>query len=70
MLQFPVIINSIVHIVMYFYYFLASLGPKVQSKLQSFKQFITIFQMVCNFSKRDEKDSLANNFFTPRFNSV
>lgn len=46
MLQFSVVINNLVHIVMYFYYFLATLGPKLQTKLQSFKKFITTFQMV------------------------
>lgn len=46
MLHFPIIINSVVHIVMYFYYFLSSFGPQIQSKLQWFKRFITVFQMV------------------------
>lgn len=46
MLQFSVVINNLVHIVMYFYYFLATLGPKLQTRLQSFKKFITTFQMV------------------------
>lgn len=39
------IINSFVHIVMYFYYFLAALGPNVQKYLW-WKRYITVMQMV------------------------
>lgn len=47
-------LNTFVHIVMYTYYMLAAMGPKVQKYLW-WKKYLTIFQMVSNhrrFSKR------------------
>lgn len=39
------VLNTFVHIVMYFYYFLAALGPRVQKYLW-WKKYITLMQMV------------------------
>lgn len=41
-----VIINSIVHILMYTYYFLAMFGPPVQRKILWFKKSITSIQLI------------------------
>lgn len=38
-----------VHMVMYLYYLLAAMGPKIQRKIDSYKKYITIIQMVRNF---------------------
>lgn len=45
----PVILNNIVHMVMYSYYLLSSMGPGIQRKINSYKKYITIIQMVNNF---------------------
>ena len=37
--------NSLVHVVMYFYYLVAAMGPKVQ-KFLWWKKYLTTFQMV------------------------
>ncbi|XP_054005847.1 elongation of very long chain fatty acids protein 7-like [Hylaeus anthracinus] len=39
------LLNSAVHVIMYSYYYLASIGPHVQKKLQVLKQSITIIQL-------------------------
>ncbi|XP_050431732.1 elongation of very long chain fatty acids protein-like [Adelges cooleyi] len=44
--RIPVILNCIVHMVMYSYYMLSSMGPKIQKKIDSYKKYITIIQMV------------------------
>ncbi|XP_054706916.1 LOW QUALITY PROTEIN: uncharacterized protein LOC129216724 [Uloborus diversus] len=41
----PVIINSLVHVIMYSYYGLAALGPEIQKYLW-WKKYITLMQMV------------------------
>lgn len=41
-----VVLNSIVHILMYTYYFLALFGPTVQRKLIWFKKSITSIQII------------------------
>nr|XP_018903714.1 PREDICTED: elongation of very long chain fatty acids protein AAEL008004-like [Bemisia tabaci] len=46
MATFPILLNSIVHIVMYGYYYLTSLGGEVSQKINKFKKYITIMQMV------------------------
>lgn len=42
----PVMINSLVHMLMYTYYLLSAIGPKVQRKIVKWKKYITIIQMV------------------------
>ncbi|XP_076277601.1 very long chain fatty acid elongase 1-like [Lasioglossum baleicum] len=42
----PLVINSIVHMVMYTYYFLSSFGDKAPKILQKVKPLITIMQMI------------------------
>ncbi|XP_050542565.1 elongation of very long chain fatty acids protein-like [Daktulosphaira vitifoliae] len=44
--RIPVILNCFVHMMMYFYYLLSSLGPKIQKKIEFYKKYITIIQMV------------------------
>merc|ERR1712080_658976 len=46
---FMSIFNCSVHVVMYFYYFLAACGPSMQ-KFLGWKRLVTIFQMVQFFS--------------------
>ncbi|KAK0164373.1 hypothetical protein PV328_003009 [Microctonus aethiopoides] len=38
--------NSIVHVIMYTYYLLASLGPLIQKKLAPWKPYLTMLQLV------------------------
>lgn len=42
---FFAMLNSFVHIVMYFYYMLAAMGPQIQKYLW-WKKYLTAFQMV------------------------
>jgi hypothetical protein len=42
--SFPTTFNSFVHVVMYFYYLLAAMGPAVQKYL-GWKKYLTKFQM-------------------------
>lgn len=46
---FFALLNSFVHIVMYFYYMIAAMGPKYQ-KFIWWKKYLTTFQMVWKFS--------------------
>lgn len=46
MSRFPIIINSTVHVVMYTYYLLASLGPEWQKKIAHWKSKITTMQLI------------------------
>ncbi|XP_034941125.1 elongation of very long chain fatty acids protein 1-like [Chelonus insularis] len=46
MWTFIMIPNCLVHIIMYTYYLLASLGPHIQKKLAPWKPWITILQLV------------------------
>ncbi|EFA05977.1 very long chain fatty acid elongase AAEL008004 [Tribolium castaneum] len=46
MSTFPIMINSVIHVFMYTYYLLASLGPEWQKKMAKWKPRLTIFQMV------------------------
>lgn len=46
MVTFSYVINYSVHAVMYFYYFLALFGPKMQKTLQPIKRMLTMIQMV------------------------
>ncbi|PSN42284.1 Elongation of very long chain fatty acids protein [Blattella germanica] len=46
MATFPVMINCLVHVIMYAYYLLANMGPKVQKKINKLKPYLTTIQMV------------------------
>uniref|UniRef100_A0A6M2DUS2 Elongation of very long chain fatty acids protein n=1 Tax=Xenopsylla cheopis TaxID=163159 RepID=A0A6M2DUS2_XENCH len=46
MITFSVMLNCVVHILMYTYYFLALLGPDMQNKLSWWKRSLTIVQMI------------------------
>lgn len=54
---FFALLNSFVHIVMYFYYMIAAMGPKYQ-KFIWWKKYLTTFQMVKNISKLCLSNSL------------
>ncbi|XP_023015132.1 very long chain fatty acid elongase AAEL008004 [Leptinotarsa decemlineata] len=46
MASFPVMVNSFIHVLMYTYYYLSSLGPEWQKKLAPWKPRLTIAQML------------------------
>lgn len=46
MVSMQMIVNGSVHVIMYTYYLLASLGPSVQKSLNPFKPYITRIQIV------------------------
>ncbi|KAJ3666121.1 hypothetical protein Zmor_001576 [Zophobas morio] len=46
MVAFQIAVNSVVHTLMYSYYFLASLGEEWQKKLEKWKPRLTVCQMV------------------------
>lgn len=54
--RIPVMLNNMVHMVMYLYYLLAAMGPKIQRKIDSYKKYITIIQMVSNFKYLHNND--------------
>lgn len=41
-------LNNTVHMVMYLYYLLSAMGPGIQKKINDYKKYITIIQMVSN----------------------
>uniref|UniRef100_A0A2S2Q638 Elongation of very long chain fatty acids protein n=1 Tax=Sipha flava TaxID=143950 RepID=A0A2S2Q638_9HEMI len=46
--RIPVMLNNTVHMVMYSYYLLSAMGPRIQKKINDYKKYITIMQMVRN----------------------
>nr|CAD7260764.1 unnamed protein product [Timema shepardi] len=46
MVTFPIMPNTLVHVLMYTYYLLALQGPDMQKKLAKFKKYLTAIQMV------------------------
>lgn len=46
MASFPILINSVVHIVMYTYYQVAIMGPQYQKYVIKYKKYVTIIQLV------------------------
>ncbi|XP_054012047.1 elongation of very long chain fatty acids protein 7-like [Hylaeus anthracinus] len=46
MWTFAIMLNCIVHVIMYTYYLLACLGPEMQKRIAPWKQYITGLQMV------------------------
>ncbi|XP_050542564.1 elongation of very long chain fatty acids protein AAEL008004-like [Daktulosphaira vitifoliae] len=46
MASFPILVNSFVHIVMYSYYELSSLGPHYKKIANKFKKYITMIQLI------------------------
>lgn len=46
MVSFSYILNHSVHVLMYFYYFLALFGPKMQRALHPVKRLLTVVQMI------------------------
>lgn len=46
MTSFGILINCTVHVIMYTYYYLTTLGPNMQKMMSSYKPIITSVQMV------------------------
>nr|CAD7447398.1 unnamed protein product [Timema bartmani] len=46
MVTFPIMPNTLVHVLMYTYYLLALQGPDMQKKLAKFKKYLTAIQML------------------------
>ncbi|CAG9829107.1 unnamed protein product [Diabrotica balteata] len=46
MASLPPFVNSFIHVLMYTYYYLSSLGPEWQKKLQPWKPRLTMLQMI------------------------
>jgi len=46
MASFPILVNSIVHIIMYAYYQLSSMGPQYHKFTLKYKKYVTIIQLV------------------------
>lgn len=46
MASFPILVNSVVHIVMYAYYQVASMGPDFHKYAMKYKKYVTIIQLV------------------------
>ncbi|CAG9858971.1 unnamed protein product [Phyllotreta striolata] len=46
MASVPIIVNSFIHVLMYTYYYLSSLGPEWQKKLSPWKPRLTMCQMI------------------------
>jgi elongation of very long chain fatty acids protein 7 len=51
---FPNILNNFVHVLMYFYYMLAAMGPQYQKYLW-WKRYMTELQMVSNREVEEEE---------------
>lgn len=56
--RIPVMLNNMVHMVMYSYYLLSAMGPGIQKKINSYKKYITIIQMVNKFKYICRKESI------------
>lgn len=46
MASFPILVNSVVHIVMYAYYQIATMGPQYHTYVLKYKRYVTIIQLV------------------------
>jgi len=46
MASFPILVNSVVHIVMYAYYQIATMGPQCHKYAEKYKKYVTIIQLV------------------------
>lgn len=53
MASFPILVNSVVHIVMYSYYQISTMGPQYHKYASKFKKYVTIIQLVniCTLTK-------------------
>lgn len=52
MASFPILVNSVVHIVMYAYYQLASMGPQYHKFTLKYKKYVTIIQLVIIYTTK------------------
>ncbi|XP_060842989.1 elongation of very long chain fatty acids protein AAEL008004-like [Rhopalosiphum padi] len=46
MASFPILVNSVVHIIMYAYYQLSSMGPQYHKFTLKYKKYVTIIQLI------------------------
>lgn len=46
MASFPILVNSVVHIVMYAYYQIAAMGPQYYKFAIKYKKYVTMIQLV------------------------
>lgn len=60
---FFAMLNAFVHIVMYFYYMIAAMGPEYQKYIW-WKKYLTAFQMVCDEQTHDKITSILTNVFS------
>ncbi len=59
---FFAMLNSFVHIVMYFYYMIAAMGPQYQKYIW-WKKYLTAFQMVSLFDYKLIHTTLISNAY-------
>lgn len=52
MASFPILVNSVVHIIMYAYYQLSSMGPTYHKFTLKYKKYVTIIQLVIIYIKK------------------
>jgi len=52
MASFPILVNSVVHIIMYAYYQLSSMGPQYHKFTLKYKKYVTIIQLVIIYTKK------------------
>nr|CAD7398518.1 unnamed protein product [Timema cristinae] len=65
MVTFPIMPNTLVHVLMYTYYLLALQGPDMQKKLAKFKKYLTAIQMV-TFKTTNQISKVIIYAFNPR----
>lgn len=46
MWTFPMLLNCVIHVIMYMYYFCACLGPKMQKIITPWKKYLTSLQLI------------------------
>ncbi|XP_025418438.1 elongation of very long chain fatty acids protein AAEL008004-like [Sipha flava] len=46
MASFPILVNSVVHIIMYSYYQISTMGPQCHKYASKFKKYVTIIQLI------------------------
>lgn len=46
MASFPILVNSVVHIIMYTYYLIATIGHQYNKYVAKYKKYVTVIQLV------------------------
>lgn len=52
MASFPILINSVVHIIMYAYYQIATMGPQYHKFATKYKKYVTMIQLVIIYTNK------------------